>query len=363
MSSLPQENNSPVCVLLAVWGDAFIKSFLRLSLPSLLAPGNIPALANSCKTRFFILTRTQDIPSFEKRRAFHRLKAICDIEFILIDDLIVYGNYSTTLTLAYDRAIKHTGNKMLETYFVFLTSDYIMADGSLEGLMRYIRKGYNGIFAGNFQVIEEDMKPFLLDHIDPATHVMQIKPRDLLKESFQHLHPIVIASLFEKDIAHNYYANRFYIRYNQEIMAGRFYLLHMLCIKPETMDYKVGSSCDYSFMSEMCPSNNIAIINDSDDYLVIEAQSRKHELNYINFGSYDPKKLVRALAGWTTKQHRENANHSIYFHTRDITAAEKSNIEEKLTSFIDGISGQLSRHKEKPYRNHPYWEGAIKAFI
>ena len=181
---LPQENNHNISVLLGVWGEKFIKDFLQFSLPSLLAPGNAPALANNYKTRFTFLTRKNDLDVFEQSPAFQKLKSICEIDFISIDDLIVLGNYSTTLTLAYDRAIKQTGEQMLNTYFIFLTSDYIMADGSLEGLMRYIKKGYSGICAGNFQVNEEDIKPFLISQINPETHTMQIKPRRINKTKF-----------------------------------------------------------------------------------------------------------------------------------------------------------------------------------
>ncbi len=344
-----------------MWGEKFITDCLQLSLPSLLAPGNIPALAANYSLRFVFLSREQDIPVFENSQAFQKLKSICDVEFISIADLIVFNNYSTTLTLAYDRAVRQTGEQMLNTYFVFLTSDYIMADGSLEGLMRYIKKGYSGICTGNFQVIEEKITPFLLNKIDPLTQTMSINSRDLLKQSFKSLHPIVYASLYDFGISHNYYANRFFIKQDQ-VIAGRFYLLHMLCIKPETTEYKVGASCDYSFIPEMCPSGNIGVINDSDDYLVIEMQSRSHELQYVQPGPYDPKKLIISLAEWTTKQHRENALHTIYFHADDLRETDKIALDNKLSLWIDERLKNLQKYSIQPFYNHPFWNGAIKSF-
>jgi len=359
---LSQSNNYKIHILLAVWGEKFINDFFQLSLPSLLAAGNIPALAKAYNTKFIFLTKPTDVVVFRAHPIFQKLKSICEVDFISIEDLIVLGNYSTTLTFAYDRAIKQAGEEMLNTYFIFLTSDYIMANGSFQGLMRYIEKGYSGICAGNFQVVKEDIEPFLRSQIDVTNNVMEIGPRQLMERSLQYLHPIVIASLFEQGIAHNYYANRFFLRYSFDVMAGRFYLLHMLCIKPELINYKVGSSCDYSFIPEMCPSGNVGIIDDSDDYFVVEIQSRKHELNYVNGGPYVQTKLVHALAEWTTKRHRQNANHTIYFHTRNILPAEKIAIDRKLNTFIDAIGANLNLYKEKPYHNHPYWIGAIDSF-
>ncbi len=160
----------------------------------------------------------------------------------------------------------------------------------------------------------------------------------------------------------NYQANRFFLRYSQNTLLGRFYLLHMLCIKPETTDYQISSSCDYSFIPELCPSGNIAIIDDSDDYLVIEMQPQEHEVKHVNFGPYDFERLVVSLAEWTTIQHRENAKKIIYYHTNDMSAETKSKIEARPDPFINALTQALEKHETQPHRNHPYWIGAIKAF-
>ena len=262
-----------------------------------------------------------------------------------------------------DRAIKQTGEAMLNTHFILLNSDYIMADGSFQGLSRYIEKGYSGICAGNFQVIDEEIKPYLLSQINPDTGVMQIKPRELVKRSMRHLYPVTIASLFEYQATHNYRANRFFARLNHDVMAGRFYLQHVLCVKPETMHYRVGSSFDYSFIPEMCPSGNIAVINDSDDYLVIATQPLQHELHLVGWGGYHQKKLAHALSEWTTKQHRANAKQSIYFHSIDLTDDTRKALDAKLDHFTNQMEVSLSKYKEQPFYNHPYWFGAYESLM
>lgn len=360
MHSSPVENN--VHILLAVWGEKFITDFLQFGLLSLLAPGNVPAMAKAYKTTFVFLTRADDVEVFMQDPSFQKLKTICDIQFIAVDELIVMGNHSTTITFAYDKAIRQAGQGMLNTYFVFLTADYIMADGSFEGLIRYMKKGYSGIYAGNFQVIESDIKPFLQGYIDTVDCVMQIQPRELLKESFKFFHSITLASLYEERHLHNDLVNRFFLRYDKNTLLGRFYLLHMLCIKPETVDYQVGASCDYSFIPEMCPSGNVAIINDSDDYLVIEMQSKDHELNNVQLGPYDFKKLVRMLAEWTTARHRENVKQAIFYHTGDLSPETKEKIKIQSDQFIDVLTRGLQNYKVQPYRNHPYWIGAVNVF-
>jgi hypothetical protein len=350
-----QDKAGKAHILLGVWGESFIKNFLEFSLPGLLAPGNIPALAANYQLTFVLLTLPSDIHRFESSPLFKQLQQYCTVEFISIKDLILHGKYATTLTLAFDRAIRKTGDEMLNTYFIFLTADYIMADGSMQGLMRMIAKGYSGICAGNFQVNKEELDPLLAPYMDANTGVMSISPRELLQHSLPNLHTVTYASSIDQQQVHNYKSNRFFLRYDPEVLAGRFYLLHMLCIKPETTEYRLGAFCDYAFIPEMCPSGNIGIINDSDDYLVVETQSREHELEVISWGPYQAPKLISALKEWTTAQHRLNANHSIYFHTRDITADEKSIIEEKLSHFIDELDNDLQKYPPQPYYNHPYY--------
>lgn len=268
--------------------------------------------------------------------------------------MIILSNYSTTLTLAYDRAIKQAGDAMLNTYFIFLTADYIFADGSFQGLMRYMQQGYSGIQAGNFQVAQEEIENELNDRIDHDTHTLQISSRELLKLSLPHLHPISLASRTDQTIIHNYYANRFFAQ-NDTTLAGKFYLLHMFCIKPETTDYQISASCDYSFIPEMCPSGNIATITDSDDYLVVEIQSLQHELQYIRWGAYDLPKLAKSFLQWTTAHHRHNARETIYYHSEDITTADKQALEQKLNEFVEPLNALINTKPPQPHRHHPYW--------
>lgn len=351
------DNECSARILLAVWGESFIKHFLESSLPTLLAPGNVPALAANYPLTFVFLTRPSDIPIFEASPAYQKLVKLCSIEFVSISDLIQLTNYSSTLTYAFDRAIRQTGAAMLKTYFIFLTSDYLMADGSMRGLMRYMKQGYSGICAGNFQVVEEKITPKLSRHYDAATHVMQIAPRQLIEYSLPYLHPVTIASMINQKAIHNYRVNRFFYADNQHTLAGRFYLLHMLCIKPESMDYQIGASCDYSFIPAMCPSGNVGVINDSDDYLVVEAQPGSHEINYLLWGEYREKQLLQALGEWTTERHRQNSNTTIYFHSRDLTAAQKTTVENELGGYIQQLNTKLQRMPAKPFDNHPYWLG------
>ena len=155
-------------LLVPVWGTPFISQFLRVSLPTLLAPGNLPALAKSLPCKLVFLTSSDDAADLRDHAAVHYLRSVCDVEIRTIDDLITGDNYSTTITLAYARAVRAAGDAMLDTCFFFMISDYIMADGSLANVLAKMKAGYSGVVAGNFQVVEESAQESFFKTFDPA---------------------------------------------------------------------------------------------------------------------------------------------------------------------------------------------------
>ena len=311
-------NRSPptaIKVLMPVWGLRYTRQFLEFCLPTLLAPGNVPALAQALPCTIVVMTSHRDEAVIRGHPAWRRLAEICRAEIQLIDDLITDGNHSTTITLAYERAIRKAGAHMLDTCFIFLVSDYLVADGALANVLTRIQAGASGVLACNFQIVAEDAVPFLRHRIDPTRIEISLAPRELLRWALGHLHSATAANIVNFKLTHNEHANRLFWRVDENTLIGRPYLMHMIGIRPEVTDFIVGSSCDYSFIPELCPSNNVVVITDSDDYLVVEMQPRDHEKNDLRLGPFDPKHLASTLAEWTTARHRENVQFTLLYHS------------------------------------------------
>jgi hypothetical protein len=345
--------------LLPVWGHRFVRQFLEIGLPTLLAPGNVPALAASLPTRFVILTRLEDEDFIRRHLAFRRLSEVCETEVRLVDHLVTGSNYSTTITLAYTEAVRAAGADMLDTCFIFLVSDYVMADGSLRSVLARMAAGTSGVQVGNFQVIHEEALLWLQEQISSSPAALAIPPRRLLEWAFNHLHPATVANTVNIPLSHNSHTNRLFWQVDGSTLLGRFYLMHMIGVRPETTDFVIGSSCDYSFIPEMCPSGAVEIITDSDDYLVVEMQPRDHELGLLRPGPLRPGPLARSLSGWTTARHRENATASLIYHAGDKPPAVAATVAE-ADRFIAGVGARM-KPQPKPHRDHPYWLGAVAA--
>jgi len=346
-------------LLLPVWGYRHVRQFLETSLPTLLAPGNIPAVARSLPCEFVFLTSAEDEAYIRQQPLFHQLAEVCDVEIRRIDHLITGSNYSTTITLSYTEAIRAAGEDMLETCFFFLVSDYIMANGSLSSVLKRMQGGESAVQVGNFQVVMEDALPWIEEQ-RRVTGELNLTSRQLMSWALAHIHPSTTANMVNFPFSHNSHSNRLFWRVDGDTLIGRFYLMHMICIRPEVTDFVIGASCDYSFIPELCPSGNVSVITDSDEYLVIEMQPRDHESAFLRPGPAKPAELAKSLSEWTTALHRQNAGNTIVYHA--------SNLPDELPSAIasaDALVDQLRlsmTRKPQPFRGHPYWRGAVAAF-
>jgi 2-polyprenyl-3-methyl-5-hydroxy-6-metoxy-1,4-benzoquinol methylase len=346
--------------LVPIWGYTYVKKFLEVGLPTWLSDGNLPAIARILPTEFVFLTSREDEIYLRMHPGFMRLSAICEVTIHYVDHFITGNNYSTTITLAYVEAIRATGDEMLDTCFLLLVSDYIFADGSLRTVIERVKAGRNGILVGNFQVVEEEALPWLTDLLQKTPDVLKIAPRELMKWALSHLHPATVANTVDYPMIHNDHTNRLFWRVDNQTLIGRFYLMHMIAIRPELLDFVIGSSCDYSFIPEMCPSNSVEIITDSDDYLVVELQPRNHEAKSLKSGPNKTGKLAKSLSEWTTARHRENSATTVIFHADEIPRSINGAID-KADKFVANVNANL-RRKPKRHRRHPYWTGAIAAF-
>ena len=345
-------------LLVPVWGTPYISQFLEVSLPTLLAPGNLPALAKAVPCKVVFLTSSDDAADLRDHAAIHYLRSVCEVEISAIDDLITGDNYSTTVTLAYARAVRATDNAMIDTCFFFMISDYIVADGSLANVLRRMQDGYSGVVAGNFQVVEETGKDSFFKTFDTGKPQVIVEPRKLMHWAINHLHPMTLANMVNFPLCHSVHSNRLFWRVDENTLIGRFYLMHMICIRPELSDFVVGSSCDYSFIPEMCPSGNVHVLKDSDEYLVVEMQKAGHERNFVRLGAVKQHVVAESLAEWATATYRKNAHSAVVFHATNLPPMLDAVITESAT-YIDEI--EISLSAPPPHRNHPYWLGAMAA--
>jgi len=338
--------------LVAVWGESYIEQFATFALPSFLAPGNLPALGKVTELEVIILTSADSISIFNQKASFQQLGRICEVRFIDIDDLITSGAYGVTLTLAYARGVMDSGDDMVNTYFVFMNSDFVLAEGSLSNLAKYISDGQSLIVAPSFRAIAEDVEPKLLAAVDEASSALAIPPRRLVSLALRHMHSTTIAKIVNQEFCHSVEPNQFFWQVDEHTMIGRFYLIFMLCLRPERVITKINSFCDYGFIPQFCPSCIMVVMDDSDKFFMLELSKRVQEDFLLRPGRQSVREIAQSLSNWTTREHRLSARHNLLFHADDIPA-ETETFKTVAEAFITDIS----KHLKEPmfHEFHNYW--------
>jgi hypothetical protein len=344
-------------LLMPVWGSSYVDRFLDYCLPTLLAPGNVPALAQALPTRFVLLTRSSDRCAIIMHPAWQRIGQLCDAAILPIDDLVGDGNHHACITLAYARALREAGAAITDTVFFFLVADYLVADGSLAAVLRRIRSGLSGVMAGSLQMISEAAVPLLHEKLHASAGELALPPRLLAGWALAHLHPSNAASLVNVSLLHDREASRLFWSVDERTLIARFYLLHMIAIHPEVTDFVVGAPCDYAFIPELCPSGRVGVISDSDDYLAVEMQTRERAVGQLRWGPLRASMLGRSLSRWTTALHRRNAGTTLVFHSGD-TPQRIAEIEALASQFVAEVASSLSSQPQ-PHRGHPFWTGMM----
>jgi len=345
--------------LTVVWGEAYIKRFASLSLPSFLAPGNLPALAEATELEVVIMTRRDDIEYFETQPAFHRLRMICPVRFVEIDDLITTSAYGVTLTLAYTRAVVACGPEMLETHFVFMNADFVLADGSLRALTKHILAGRSIVLGPSFRATAEAVEPLLEAALDSSSSVLAVPPRQLAALSLPHPHPTTVAKIVNQGFCHSTHPNQFFWQVDDQTVLGRYYLIFMLCLKPERILETINCYCDYAFIPELCPSANEVAMDDSDDFFMLELQKHDQEMHMLQVGGQSEQQVVRSLQEWTTAEHRRAAHFDIVFHAGEIPA-EIASAKDDARAFVERIEKDLGRPVS--HVDHRYWVRGVAAW-
>jgi hypothetical protein len=345
-------------ILIPVWGEQYIQQFINLSLPTLLAPGNIPAIAAQLPCEVEFLTSHTDAERLASTPAIRRLESICRVSLRTIDDLIVPGLHPLTITLAYARAIRALGAAACDTCCFLLVSDYVVADGSLGHVLSLMMAGKSAIQAGNFRMIDTDWPaPAALPYIDG---VLPLPPRTLARMALAHLHPKTVANIVDFSLCRNDDCNQVFWRAGAETLIGKFFLLHPICVRPEHADFAVSGFVDYAFVADMAARENVATITDSDDYLVVELQAAEHESETLRLGPLTMRGLGRRLSEWTTTHHRRNADATIIYHAGELPR-DLPNVVAVAEQFIDVLRQHLSPAAQ-PHRGHPYWYGVLARY-
>jgi hypothetical protein len=330
-------------LIIPLWGKVYADKLTSMTLPALLAPGNLPALCAMFNVEVVIVTETRLFDLIRGSRSFQRVATFCPVTLTPIDDLMssLPGDYGVVLTKALYRGFLDLGPKVTETFLLFLNADFIIADGSYRHLGELMLAGHRVIHSPSFRVVLEEVWPTLVAGVDAQDAVLAVPPRELVKLALDHKHLTVKARTVNQQLYHQWCMDQFYWYVDEDTFIGYQWPLALVAIKPECVVKEPSLVWDFGYIPDAAPTLHRYFIQDSDDFFMLEPQSKLTGEELIRPGWIPFDEVVKFLNDYTTREQRECGQQLLVLHADDLPPDLDKAIEESRR-YMREITRRLS---------------------
>jgi hypothetical protein len=225
------------CFMLVVWGERYRRYFSDYCLPSLLAPNNIPCIANKRGSRFAIATTAEDWAELNKLEVFRLLKT--HIEPVLVQ--LPSFSHTAVMSSGHEKMlVMSSGHKKLSNYAfandsfgININPDSIYSDYTVHTLQQSARRGvkmvlYPGVrFEFEGVLAELKARGFMSDPTSIA-----VPPRVAAGIGVRNPHPFTIACNWDNDCFFEYPVYHCLTGPSNSVM-----IVHTISMGPIMLDY------------------------------------------------------------------------------------------------------------------------------
>jgi len=352
----------PTRIITYAWGERYLHELLSLTLPALLAPGNLPSVAALVPCELVVLTEERFFATVNSHASILRAKEFCPLRLVGLDDLItVKDKYGMALTHALHRSFSDLGPAMIDSWQIFLNADFILADGSLRNLLRHLARGERLVASPSYCVVAAEVIPELRRRIDPNTSTLSISPRELAALAIKHRHNTIRGKTVNERPFNIRHMDQFYWLIDNDTLLGHQMPIAIVGMRPERYLAEVNSYWDYGLMREFCPKAEVCVLGDSDEFLMIELREREVAEDQISPRWPEPREIAERMMVFLTGYQQEFARYPLTLHSGELMA----NIDEgraKLRAYIDEIFSYLPPSLPS-HVDHPQWNYHLPGFI
>jgi Macrocin-O-methyltransferase (TylF) len=344
----------PTRVITYAWGEKYVDTLLSLTIPALLAPGNLPYVASEVPCELVILTQKSFFSKFNCHPTIARVRNICRVRFFRLDDLIVAKDkYGMTLTYALHRGFSDLGPAMTEHWQIFLNADFILADGSLRTVIGHLSRGQRIVASPSYCTIAEELTPELRKHLDAATSTLSISHRELARLILQHRHTVIRGKTVNQTSFHMRYADQFYWSVDDSTLLGYQMPVSIVGLRPERYVAEPNSYWDYGLIWEYCPQAEVCVIGDSDEFVMLELRDKSVAEDQVVPGPPNKQEIAERMATWVTPYQQHFLNFPLTLHDRDLPP-KIDDARVKLRSFVDEVMSNVPPLPS--HIKHSQWE-------
>lgn len=317
-----------IVFVMAVWGPEYVGKFLNIALPTLMADGNVPAVAKLARTRFLLITRESDVAMVREDALFAKLSTLVELS---VATFVPEGSRYSALSHAHMVAVASASEHGEAA--VFLTPDAIFSNGSLAHVVKMALGGCRAVMCTGLRLIEETVRPILDALPRTADGALALAPRETTKLALAHLHP---------EIERYIWGNPEFTAFPHLCMwpapDGDGFLARAFHLHPLLVDFRGlrdvpdldRTTIDGNFLGHLVGRwDDIGIVEDTDDVSIYSLTPLDQRQEYVRHGAATVETL-RGMAyhPQVNPLHRYFFTKAIRIHSHDASGAW-SQLEEE----------------------------------
>jgi hypothetical protein len=323
-----QVDSLSVLYAVAVWGHPYVDVFLTLSLPSLLAEGNLEDLPNNKNSRFIIHTLPEDRPFFEATSQFQALKRMMPISF---HDISLRGERRgdkyDILNRCQSEAI--AASEEFDA-IVFTYADFVWATGTIRSGLARIADGYDAAVMPVPPLVREDLIEFAIKNFDHLYDFIRgyprigLSPRRLVALGKPLMHPLMRDSNLDYRLNTTNAAYTSWFGPNGDLLIRCFHIHPLILrVQRENPDFWIPltGTLDEDFIPRVLAApDRVYHVADSDEAAAASLTPRNFPLHYFpeNDG-LDAAKIARWAEGSASPLHKMFFDSYSIWHEHDVS--------------------------------------------
>jgi hypothetical protein len=279
-----------------VWGAAYVDTMLRVNLPSLLAAGNLPAVAAGHDVEHAIFTTAADAAVIAAHPVYRAVQAAvpCRIEILpeAAEDGSYLGNIAR-MNAAHRRILAECS--ATGAAWLFDQPDHVWGERALSHLAAQAQAGVRCVMFAGIRTVRETMLPALAAWTDGP--VLTVPHRALIGLATENLHIHDMVRFWGAPVS-TFWPHHVSWRVGPRSFLRRAFHVQPFLMAAPPAGVMPARSVDDDFADHAYPDPaQVAFIGDTDDFAVIEVSPRLHVMDW------KPGRLsVPQLAAWAGEQ-------------------------------------------------------------
>lgn len=341
-------------IIIPVWGRKYVDRLAAACLPALLAPGNLPYLAAHFDCELVIVTENKLFDAVRALDVIQRAQRWCGLRLVAMDDVMPHPSYyGLTITHSLYRGFTDLGDAAKDVWCLFLNADFILADGSYRALVARIHAGARIILSPSYCTIEENVRPVLRERIAADNGVLAMPPREMAGLILDNRHYTIRAKTVNWHMYRIEHVDQFYYVHDRDTLLGRQIPIAVVAFRPERVPLEPVAFWDYGILTEICPTAELCVLGDSDDFLMLELRTQGGMGDWLKLGWLDKDEIARQLSQWSTHDQRRCARYTLTLHRADLPKDIDAGVKA-LHSYYADVESRLAP-EPRPYKNHYIW--------